>query len=261
MSFATIFRPIIASLTVLGVLAAGACSKKEAATPNTGNVTGVITPIDAAATVMLNDQSNKTISTTTSDATTGAFTFNGVQVGAYTVTVQPTRGYVAPAPKPVTVAGGQTTDMGQVKVAGDGTPHGVVTWRVNGVNYRATNLTGSMLSNPISITATVTNGTVIDYVYFTIKNNNYQTGTYNVTRNAADPYAFYATYARFDGYTRLVEYTTNYVPSSATINGALTITASDPTAKTLRGTFDFLGYSTTSLPASTVTDGTFDIHY
>ena len=256
------FQKSLFLISVLSSILLASCSKKEEAAPTIGAISGTISPAEAATSVIVSDQYNHQIATTVPDAKTGTFTFSNLNVGGYVLSLVPFHGYKIPDVKSTAVVGGQTTNVGMWLVEGDGTPHGLVSWRVNGVTYQTNYISGYIRSDNIAIDATATNGTTQDAVSLRFRNNNYQPGNYVVTRVYNDPYAFGAYYARFENGVVTIQYNTSYYTPPTQSTGALSITAFSQSAKTIQGEFSFFASPPSAGGAAApVTDGTFNLHY
>lgn len=99
------------SLLIVGVgLTLAACSKDSNPTPEPGTIIGQISQASAVARIEATNASNQTFTTTPSSS--GQYSFEQMEAGAYTVRFWTNSTYVAPAAKSAEVKAGQTTDLG-----------------------------------------------------------------------------------------------------------------------------------------------------
>ena len=191
----------------------------------------------------------------------GYFRFENVAPGSYNVAFVAETGYLAPAPRLIAVVAGATTSLGVVAVNPAGSTsaalRGTLSWREGNTAYTSTSLTGNMfldngLPRTISLTATSLNGTAADVLG--LYSGCDSPGLY-VMSSTANTATYLRTYSGVPG----ASYETRYQPSPA---GSLTVTAIDPVARTLSGTF---GFTAAEAPLRTgritISSGSFSLSY
>ncbi|WP_201987262.1 carboxypeptidase regulatory-like domain-containing protein [Hymenobacter rubidus] len=227
-----------------------------------GAVEGTISPANSLSSIQLTAAGTQNGPTVQPDVT-GYFRFSNVVPGTYNVSFSPTSGFLQPAPRTVTVTAKATASLGVVTVTPSGTTtatlRGSLRWTEGSTTYTSTSLSGTMsLSNGIpqylSLSANALNGTAADvlglYSYCG------RAGVYLMDNQVGGASA---TYLRTVGGVPTGSYETRYQASPA---GSVTITAVDPAARTVSGSF---GFTAAEAPLRTgritISNGSFSLSY
>ena len=227
-----------------------------------GRVDGTVNPANSLRYIQLTPPGSQNGPMVQPDVN-GYFVFNNVAPGTYNVSFDPASGFLSVPPRTVTVTARNTTSMGTINVNPAGTNsatlRGTVRWTEGGTTYTSNSATGSISLNngapdTFSLSASSQAGNVSDvlglYAYAG------RTGTYLMDNQVYSPSA---TYLRTAGGVPLNSYETRYQNSPA---GSVTITAVDPVARTVSGTF---GFTAAEAPLRTgritITNGSFTLSY
>ena len=247
---------LLALLSLPTLTATFSCTKKaDDPGPTTGGLAGTVSPADALTGVTATDGGGLTFVARPA-AGTGAFALADLKPGTYALSFAPASGYAAPAPRNITVVAGQTAAAGTVVVPGDGTPRGTLTWTVNGTTYTATAFSGTISNQTLDLTATATAGTTRDQLSLNVPGFQGGSGTYQL--GFFGPGVPGASYSRTVGGIPTLEYSTYNTGSTGTV----AVTAFDANARTLSGTFGFVGQGYNATVGSmAVSNGTFNLRY
>lgn len=247
------------------------CSKKQDdPTPpaiSSGTVDGTITPVGSInfAVLTLPGATNGTL---TAPDVQGYFKFSNVEAGTYNLSFREASGYIAPSPRTITVAAGGTTSLGSIAVSSSGPSslalRGTATWSRGGTTYTSTTIGGTFgllngAPSSFNLLATSQSGTNAEILGLALPTFA-GTGLYLLERSTNNGYA---TYVRTAGGIPVGSFgTLNY---NGTL-GTITITAFNPTARTITGTFGFTAYDPRgSVQLGTdrvdVSNGTFSLSY
>jgi hypothetical protein len=208
--------------------------KKDDPTPETGTVTGTISPANSASKVYL-IVGTDTIKGTPTAA--GTYELTDVKVGTYKLAFKATSAYVAPAPTDVTVTARQTTNVPVVTFA-TLPPNGLMSVEIDGVTHSRTpsnNVSGSF-AEPYIIS---NNFSTYDYTVQIRIPHITGPGTFNITNSDL-------VFSISDGRTNYDYYT--WYPGSS---GTLTITSYNSATKRGNGTFSFVAANTSGDPNAT----------
>ena len=235
------------------------CTKKtDDPGPTTGGLAGTVNPADALTSITATDGGGLTFVARPA-AGTGAFALADLKPGTYTLSFAPASGYAAPAARNITVVAGQTASAGTVSVVGNGTPRGTLTWTMNSTAYTTTAFSGTISSQAIELTATATAGSITDVVTLSIPAFS---GSASISTLGGNGYGVPgASYQRIANSIPGPMYDTY----GSTSTGSIVVTAFDANARTLSGTFGFVGqnYSaaTGTITTAPVTNGTFSLRF
>jgi len=239
-----------ATATSLALLTA-ACGDKTAdpqAQAQTATLSGQIMPVGSVTTVTATDASGKTLTAT--PGSTGAYSFPGLTVGAYTLTFAVAAGYATPAPQKVTLAVGGTVATATTVTLKPAS----ASFNAGGTVVNATYIFSQTLAGDRFITFTVSPGGApgptlgIDLAGLTPV-----VGSYSLTGSAFG-YNAYFLGADYQSY-----YSDGYNPTGGK-SGSVVITSVNAAARRFSGTFDFVGYGTTNAGAyvtKAITNGVF----
>ncbi|WP_125932677.1 carboxypeptidase regulatory-like domain-containing protein [Hymenobacter glacialis] len=236
------------SITIGAVLLCSSCSKKAqdapaptVETPVGPSITGLVQPADALMSVSLtDDKSHQDIASATLDSK-GAYSFNTVPAGTYSLYYVQKRGYVRPRQQSVTVTAGKTTVVPTVTAV-----RSTASFTANGIAFSPTLVDLMIGPDKFSIVLTdeTTYGLSLTMPY------SVRVGTYPL--NTASTYAVFNELG-------LGAFDSRLTPSTAPAGGTLTITAVENTApfpSSVSGTFSFTGTNATS-GAQKIISGTF----
>ena len=263
-------------LLLLLLPAAIACTKKEPdpqpmpGPSATGSVDGTISPVGSVDVIRLNQPGISSSLQAIQPDVLGYFKFPFLADGTYNVSFQTSSasGFVAPAPRTITVTNGGLASLGTILVNTTAPTsfalRGSVSWNVGGGTYTSTTIGGR---------ATLTNGVVTDlWVLATSQSGNLAnivglnipyfggTGLYRLENVTLGPWA---TYLRTSGGVPNGSFTTeNY----SGIQGTITVTGADATARSLTGTFGYTAYDRNGsvnqgTDRITVSNGSFTLSY
>ena len=259
------------SITV-SLLLAVACTKTtdDPAPPPeapTGTVEGSVTPVGSISAVDLTEP-GATSGLATQVDVTGFFRFSRVPVGTYTLSFREMSGYNRPSPRTLTVVANATTSAGTTTVNSSGPStvqaRGSLTWQVAGTTYTSAVTSGTAtlyngVPGSLSVQATAQNGSTADILGLNLPNYG-GPGLYRFENVMGSGHA---TYLRTVGGVPTGSFTTSgYVG----IQGTATVTAADPMARTLSGTFGFTAYDRNGSASQgtdriSATNGTFALSY
>lgn len=258
---------------VLLFLSAVGCSteKKEDPAPPapapTGVVEGTISPANALNAIYLTPAGSQSGLATGPDAT-GYFLFKDVPAGRYNLSFAQGADYMQPAPRPLEVVAGSTFSAGTIAVASKGPAsyplRGTVSWKANATSQVATTVSGSLntlagVATSVNILATAQSGSAAGIVGLTLPYFG-GVGLYrleNVTTSG------FATYLTTSGGVPTGSFTTS---GYLGVQGTITITTSDATARTLAGTFGYTAYDPAGSAALgtnrvVISEGSFTLSY
>lgn len=210
----------------------------------TANVTGKVSPADAAVVVYLKGQLGHYYAEP--DRSTGIFNFTDLPEGSHELELMATQGYIAPAKRSIAITNGQLTDLGTITFAANqrisefsfklgGTNLTFDTYVNNGPlrpHVSATYTASNLNINGSLITGNYTQITGIRTKKLTIKLDGVNgPGAYTCKGTESSEMLY------TDKSTSAMSYVTDL--SSSRDNGSATviITAFDPVARTISGTF------------------------
>ncbi|MDB5267648.1 MAG: carboxypeptidase regulatory-like protein [Hymenobacter sp.] len=241
-------------------LLGSACSKKTQDTPTPAEVpappsiTGLIQPADAVLGVaVIDDNTHQTIVGVAPDSK-GAYRFETMPAGTYSLHFNAKRGYVPPREQSVTVTAGKTTVVPTVTVV-----QSTVAFTIDGVAAAPASIDLMLLFSPKNFDLIFSNGTLgatpDSYVLRLSMPSALAVGTYSLNGTPA-----FATFTGAD----LVTYDSRVGTPTAPAGGTLTITSVfnvPPYPRYASGTFSFTGRAAAAAGSKTIT-GTFsDISY
>ncbi|MDQ2771845.1 MAG: hypothetical protein M3Y54_15255 [Bacteroidota bacterium] len=247
-----VVRIITLAVAVSAALLTSSCNKAsdpQATSAQTATLSGQITPASAVTTVTATDASGK--ATTATPGSTGAYSFPGLALGAYTLTFTAAAGYATPASQAVTLAAGGTTAAATTATVAPAS----ASFTAGSTAVTATYIFSQTLAGDRFLTFTVSPGGApgptlgIDLAGLTPI-----VGSYSLTGSA---YGYSAYYMGADYQTY---YSDGNSPTGTVKSGTLVITGVNPTLRRFSGTFTFVGYGTTNSGAyvsKPVTNGVF----
>lgn len=223
-----------------------ACGDKASdpqAQTQTATLSGQVSPAGSVTNVTATNASGKT--STTAPATTGAYSFSAMAVGAYTLSFTPATGYTAPASVAVTLGTSGTT----VPTTTLTTTRAAASFQVDATAVTAAYVFSQTMVDDRFLTFTVSpGGAPGPTVTINMAGLVPVVGSYPLDNND-----YHASYLGAD-YTAY--YSAKFGTGSAT-SGTLTITSVDPAQRRFAGTFAFLGTdATSSAPSGQLPAGT-----
>ncbi len=239
---------ILLTIAIGAVLLGSSCSKKAQVapaptveTPVGPSITGLVQPADALINVSLtDDKSHQQIAGAALDSK-GAYSFNTVPAGTYTLYYSPKRGYVPPRQQSVTVTAGKTTVVPTVTAV-----RSTASFTANGVAFSP--LIVDLMIGPDKFSIVLSDETT--YGLSLTMPYSVEVGTYPLNTTS--------TYAVFNE-MGLGVFDSRLNSSTVTAGGTLTITAVENTAsfpRSVSGTFSFTGTDAASGAQKTIS-GTF----
>ena len=268
-----LFRSLLLCVATAGSLALGSCSKKEDAAPVTppaaspGTIDGSISPAGAITTVTATSAGGQA-TTTTPNASTGAYSVPGLAAGTYSLSFAPAAGYAAPAARTgLGVTAGQSTAAGTTVVSRT-TSGGTFTWTEGGSVKTATVQNHILQVTVPGTYSLILNATVsagaggTDRDQITLNVQNIQTaGTYTFGIIGVSQAAT-ALFLRARGSGPDPIWGIGPGIGGGLGSGSITFTSFNPTARTAAGTFSFVGgpvSNTGTVNTVTVTNGSFNV--
>lgn len=208
---------------------------------NSGTLTGKLTPVYAADSVMATNKQTGKISKGTLDVLTGTFSILGLIAGNYELSAASRVPYLPPAKQNASVELHKTTDVGLLTLPYDNDVK-FLTYKVDGYTYNRYNWPCSFTGNNLSFSLTnLTYGSIIPPTPVSI-NSTLALAVGNITRIGK-----YALTGKDGATLTLSDYAGPYynteklnikwsIDPSAPL-GQLEITAINPNARTMKGTF------------------------
>ena len=245
---ALIYYALLA-MTLAGPLLSG-CKKDEPAAPITGGLNGTINPAGSITQVTAQGSNGRSLSATP-DPITGAFNFNDLTAGQYTLNFTMASGYNPLGTLTPTIVAGQNTGIGTVQAISDGSiKSGTMSWTTGGTTYTATRVEGTInrQSRTFYVKGITTSGGQMDEV--------------SIRRSIDSGFAGVGIYTlSFAEYRRTMAGALT-VYADRTTKSPLVITQYDEAAGTIGGTFSFMAM-TGDLGGNSivVTDGTFSVKF
>lgn len=248
-----IVRVLILALLTGSALATTSCGSKSSdpqAQPQvqTATLSGQISPAGAITTVTATDASGK--ATTATPSSTGAYSFPGLAVGAYTLTFAPTAGYNTPAPQQVTLTAAGTTATTTTATLAPAT----VSFKANGTLVTPTYIFSQVFVGDRRILFSVSpGGAPGPTLSINIPGVTPVVGSYSLTGSLT---GYDATYLAADYQSYFTVGNNNGAPRS----GTLVITSVNAASRRFAGTFEFMGFGTTNAGAyvsAQITNGVF----
>jgi hypothetical protein len=223
------------------------CGSSSEPEPAKATLSGQITPAGSVSTVTATTASGQTATAT--PGSTGAYSFPNLAVGAYTLTFTAAPGYTAPAPQQVTLAASGTAATPVTAILAPA----AASFVADGTPVTATYIFSQVFSGDRRLTFTVNPGGAPPTVFIHLDGALPVVGSYSLDGSAS---GYNASYLAAD----YLDYFTYGNNNGEPRGGTLTITSVNPTARCFSGTFNFLGFGTTSAGAyisTTVTNGMF----
>lgn len=236
---------LVAGTASLAVSCADKTSDPQASV-QMATLSGQVAPASAVLSVTATDASGKAVRAT--PTSTGAYSFAGLAVGTYTITLEAAPGYTAPAPLTATlVAAGTTVPTTTLALS-----PASASYQVNGTAVTAPFFTSLIMTGDrMLMMATSPGGGTGHTIAMFLKGGTPTVGTLSLT--TAD------NSARYTG-PDYVMYASDY-GNGTPMSGTLTVTAVNTTARKFSGTFTFvgIGVNTTSTSPATknITAGVF----
>ncbi|UOQ51885.1 DUF6252 family protein [Hymenobacter cellulosivorans] len=260
MYFVPRFRALLLWLSLCLPFVLLACSKEDIAQPTTGIVEGTVSPAHALQLVTATGPDGRTFEATP-DGTTGQFSLTSLPAGVYTLTFRSVTGYVNPDPVKVTAEPGRSVSVGRIVSVRDGKIRGMMTWNVGSTSYSATLYYGSIRKSSMILTGTTSLGSVWQQVSLVIPGEGFGTaapfkgvGTYPL-ETSDYLFADFTSYANGNP----IRHVTGFPGKPG---GTITITSFDENARTVAGTFEFVGTPLTlGYEDVAVTNGRFNVTY
>jgi hypothetical protein len=208
---------------------------------NSGTLTGKLSPMYAADSLIATNKQTGKISTAMLNLFTGAFSFPGLTPGNYEVKVSARVPYLAPATQMASVEYHKATDIGTITLPYDNNVK-FLTYKVNGMTYLRYNLPCNFSGNNFSFS-----NTSLDYRPIVPPVPVYINSTLALNMGNISGIGKYALTGKDGGNLTLTdEFAYSYnadklinkwsISPSAPL-GQLEITAIDPNARTIKGTF------------------------
>lgn len=244
-------RILALALAVSAALASTSCGNKNSdpqAQVQTATLSGQISPAGAITTVTATDGSGK--ATNATPGSTGAYSFPGLSVGAYTLTFTPAPGYSTPAAQQVTLAAAGTTATATTATLAPAT----VSFSANGVTVVPTYIFSQVFSGDRRILFSVSpGGAPGPTLSINLAGTMPVVGSYSLTGSLS---GYDATYLAADYQSYFTIGNNNGAPRS----GTLVITSVNPTSRRFAGTFEFVGFGNDNAGAyysARITNGVF----
>ena len=216
--------------------------------PATATLSGQITPTGSVTTVTATNAAGQT--TTATPTSTGAYSFPGLAVGAYTLTFTPATGYATPAPQPVTLTASGTTATATTATLAPAT----VSFKANGITVTPPYIFSQVFSGDRRILFSVSpGGAPGPTLSINMTGVTPAVGSYSLTGSL---YGYDATYIAADYQNYFTTGSNNGAPRS----GTLVITSVNAAARRFAGTFEFVGFDTNNAGAYVsvqITNGVF----
>lgn len=216
--------------------------------PATATLSGQITPAGSVTTVTATNATGQAVTAT--PTATGAYSFPGLTVGAYTLTFAAATGYATPAPQQATLAAAGTVATGTTATLAPAT----ASFSANGVAVLPPYIFSSTLAGDRRILFSVSPGgapgpTLAIY----LQGLTPATGSYPLT-NPNSTYKASYTDANYQSY-----FSSSYTPP-VPVAGTLVITSVSANPRRFSGTFNFVGYGTNNAGtylSAAITNGVF----